>query len=73
MVVCNLHVFCIRAGPNETNPELIVDLDRVLSFPVSFKFLKMVAGRTFKIVKAYLRLDRYACHRRILTSALLGS
>jgi hypothetical protein len=43
MVIDDFDVVSLSMVPSETNPELIVDPNAVLSYPVSFKLLKPVS------------------------------
>jgi hypothetical protein len=47
-------------GPDEANPELIVDPDRVLTNPVARKFFQVIAGRRAQVVQ----IDRSIARRR---------
>ena len=45
VVVDDFHVRWTVIGPTEANPELVVDPDVVLTFPVSSQRLQPIAGR----------------------------
>jgi hypothetical protein len=50
VIVRYFNLFRAFRGPHETNPELIVDPDRVLTCAVTFQSLKTVARRGFQSV-----------------------
>jgi len=53
MVVDNLDIFGVRAGPCETHAPLRVDTNAVLAFTVAFQGFEPVAGRHFQVTEAF--------------------
>ena len=51
MIVDDLDIACIFILPCETNPELIVDANAILTFAVTLKCFESVAGRDSEIGK----------------------
>src|SRR5258707_536686 len=51
VVVSELNVFRPFSGPYKTNTKLVVDTDRVLTGPVGFQRLQMIARWNFQIPK----------------------
>jgi hypothetical protein len=45
MVIYNLDVFGVGAGPKKADAPLVVDSNRVLSAPLSLKCLHAITGR----------------------------
>jgi len=53
MVVDDLDVFGVRAGPSETHAPLRVDTNAVLAFTVAFQGFEPVARRHFQVTEAF--------------------
>jgi|WetSurMetagenome_2_1015567.scaffolds.fasta_scaffold07475_9 hypothetical protein len=51
MIIDDFDVLSVGIGPSETYPELIVDPDTVLSFPVAFKSFQSIPGRDAKVLQ----------------------
>jgi hypothetical protein len=51
MIIDDFDVLGTRIGPSETNPELTVDADAVLSFPVAFKGFQTIPGWYAKVLQ----------------------
>jgi len=50
MIVHELDVVGVSVAPDETDPPLVVDPDRMLSAPVASKRFQAVAGRDAQVV-----------------------
>ena len=51
MIIDDFDILSAGIGPSETHPELVIDPDAVLSFPVTFKSLQMIPGRDAKVLQ----------------------
>jgi hypothetical protein len=70
MVVRNLDVVGIRVDEPETDAPLVVDGDRMLSLPVSLKFVESVAGRDLQVLEARSQAHVLQLARRPLGNLL---
>jgi hypothetical protein len=51
MIIHDFDVLSAGIGPSETDPELVVDPDAVLSFPGAFKSFQTIPGRDAKVLQ----------------------
>jgi hypothetical protein len=52
MIIDDFDVLRARIGPSETDPELVVDPDAVLSIPVALKSFQTISRRDAKVVQS---------------------
>jgi hypothetical protein len=57
MIVDDLDAIGITLSPRETDPELVVDPDRVLALSVAGEFLQPVTGRDPQVAECLRRMD----------------
>jgi hypothetical protein len=60
MIIHDFDLLSAGIGPSETDPELVVDPDAVLSFPVAFKSFQAIPGRDAKVLQppGYFQLPK---------------
>ena len=51
MIVDDFDVLSAGIGPSETQAELIIDPDAVLSFPIAFKGFQTIPGWNAKVIQ----------------------
>ena len=51
MIIHDFDVLSAGIGPSETDPELVVDPDAVLSFPVALKSFQTISRRDAKVIQ----------------------
>ncbi len=51
MIIYDFDVLGAGFGPSETHPELAVDPNAILSFPVSFKGFQVISGGNAKVIE----------------------
>jgi hypothetical protein len=51
MIIRDFDVLSARISPSETDPELVIDPDAVLSFPVALKSFQTISGRDAKVIQ----------------------
>ena len=52
MVINDLHILSVMAGPSEADSPLIIDPDAVLPLPVAPQSLQSIAGRNAQVIEA---------------------
>jgi hypothetical protein len=57
VIVDNLNIFRVAAGPHKADPELVIDPDRMLPWAVTLERLQFVAGRTPQIAQRFRRIQ----------------
>ena len=62
MIIHDFDVLSAGIGPSETDSELVVDPDAVLSFPVAFESFQTVPWRNAKVLQppSYFQLPKLA-------------
>ena len=62
MVVGDLDVLRLFIFPVETDAPLVIDADAVLTLPISFQLLKLIAGRREQVAEilGIVQVDQFA-------------
>jgi len=62
VIVSYLDVLRLVVRPVETDAPLVIDADAVLTLPISFQFLKLIAGRREQVAQilGIVQVDQFA-------------